>query len=56
MELTVEQIHEIVWQAAGVGSGAVMRRAPDVVMPEADINAGLNMLMEEFGIPQREVN
>jgi len=51
MQFTPEQIHSLVFQAAGVGSGAVMREAPQVEMPSEEITAGLNMLLNEFDVP-----
>lgn len=45
-----EQVREIAGQAAGLGAGAVMRLAPDVVMPSEEITAGLEALFAEHGV------
>ena len=45
-----DQIREIAFQAAGAGSGAVMREAPTVVMPSEDITEMVNTILVEFGI------
>jgi hypothetical protein len=45
-----DRVREIAFQAAGAGSGAVMREAPDVVMPDREISEGVIALLAEFGI------
>lgn len=47
MQLSVEDIRGLVYQAAGVGSAAVMQLARDVVMPTEEIEAGLTKLLAE---------
>lgn len=45
-----ELIREIAYQSAGAGSGAVMKEAPDVVMPSQEISASVEKILKEFGI------
>lgn len=51
MEFTVEQVRELAHQCAGVGSGAVMALAPDVVMPAEDVEKGVEAVLATFGVP-----
>lgn len=46
--MTKEKLRELAYQCAGVGSGAVMREAPHVVMPEAEITAGVEQVLAEL--------
>lgn len=49
-----EWIRELAYQCAGVGSGAVMEDAPDVVMPSEKISKRVDELLLEFGVqPER---
>lgn len=49
--LSTEELHELVFQAGGVGSVCVMALAPSVVMPSQEIIEGLNRLLSEKGLP-----
>jgi hypothetical protein len=44
------RVREIAGQSAGLGAGAVMREAPEVVMPDQEIAIGLSSLLAEFGV------
>jgi hypothetical protein len=48
MSITAEKVREIAYQCAGVGSGAVMKEAPTVVMPEKPITAGVEAVLREL--------
>jgi hypothetical protein len=52
----IEALVGLVFQAAGVGAGAVMRLAPDVVMPEQEISHALRALLAEYGIDLAQVD
>jgi hypothetical protein len=45
-----ELIREIAYQSAGAGSGAVMREAPNVIMPSQEISSSVDKILKEFGI------
>lgn len=46
----VSIIREIAFESAGAGSGAVMKRAPDVIMPDEEIMKSVTKILSEFGI------
>jgi hypothetical protein len=48
---TDSAIREMAYQAAGCGASAVMREAPDVVMPTETISAGVEAILAEYGVP-----
>lgn len=52
MELTVEQIRELAFQCAGAGASAVMRAAPDAVMPTEEATRAVESILADFGVPQ----
>ena len=41
------ELRTVALLAAGIGSGAVMRRAPHVVMPTEDITEGIEELLAD---------
>lgn len=45
-------LRELACLAAGMGSGAVMKEAPNVVMPTEEILAGVDRLVGEFQQPR----
>ena len=44
---TALEVRELVFLAAGIGSAAIMRRAPHVVMPTEDITEALEQLLAD---------
>ena len=45
-----ETIREVAYMAAGAGAAAVMRFAPDVVMPTDDITEAVEAILREHGV------
>lgn len=45
---TLREVQELVHLGAGVGSGAVMRQAPDVVMPSEEIIEGCQNVLDDY--------
>lgn len=53
--MPLDALHTLVWEAAGVGSGAVMAEAPQVVMPSEVINEALQRLLIDHDLPRRSL-
>jgi hypothetical protein len=45
---TRRELEEVAGLGAGLGAGAVMRQAPDVVMPSEEISEGLGRVLADF--------
>lgn len=44
---TEKDVRTIAFMAAGLGAGEVMRRAPHVVMPTDDVEAGVEQILAD---------
>lgn len=56
LETQTTRAEELMWQAAGLGAIAVMKDAPDVVMPTEIIEEGMQAILAEHRHPTTEAH